>query len=53
MIDISTDIKQLSYSKIKLNQDVLSFPPDSARRKMKVSIITATYNSERYLEDCI
>lgn len=53
MVEVSTDRGQLSYQKVKLNQDVLSFVPDTARRKMKVSIITATYNSERYLEDCI
>ena len=33
--------------------DELTFAPDFAYREMKVSIITATYNSARFLEDCI
>jgi len=36
-----------------LKKDGLSFRVDSDVADMKVSIITVTYNSERYLEDCI
>lgn len=47
------DIDKIIQPSENFRKDGLTFPPRYAPKLMRVSIITATYNSARYLEDCI